>query len=95
VNHYYFNWNYLAHNDDCFQRTAKEKIMLLTNKKYILMDELNYSAPSSSSQIEQMSAEVGLHATESELQNAESSGVESLHSVQHNSKAGRKITVSV
>lgn len=90
----------MAHADDCFQRTAKEKIKLLTNMKYISMDELNYSAPSSSSQTEHTSAEVRMHATESELQNAESSGVASLHSVQHNSQAlttvlsGRKITVS-
>lgn len=68
--------------------------------KYISKDKLNYSAPSSSSQIEYTSAEFGMHATESELHNAESSGVASLHSVQHNSQdlttvlSGRKITVS-
>jgi hypothetical protein len=67
------------------------------------MDELNYSAPSSSesntSQIEHKSTEVVMHATKSELQNAESSAVASLHSVQHHAQAltteisGRKLTV--
>jgi hypothetical protein len=65
------------------------------------MDELNYSAPSSPSQIAHKSAEVAKHATESEVQNPESSSVASLlHSVQHHAQAlttvlsGRKITVS-
>jgi hypothetical protein len=47
------------------------------------MDELNYSAPSSSSKIEHKSVEVAMHATETELQNAEMSGAASLHSIQH------------
>jgi len=64
------------------------------------MDELNYSAPSSSYQIKQKSAGVAMHATESELQNSESSGVASLHSVQHHAQAlttvlsGKEIKVS-
>jgi len=90
----------LAHADDCFQRTAEEKIKSLAKLKHISMDELNYSAPSSSSPTEHKSAEVTMHATESELQNSESSRVASLHSVQHHAQAlatvlsEKKITVS-
>lgn len=86
----------MAHADDCFQRTAKETIKSMTKMKYISIDELNYSAPSSSSQTEH-----GMHATESEQQNAGSTGVASLHSVQHHAQAlttvlsGSKITVSL
>jgi hypothetical protein len=92
----------LAHADDCFQRKAKENIKPLKTLKsmYISMDELNYSAPFSSSQIEHKSVEVAMHATGTGLQNAETSGVASLHSAQHHAQAlttvlsGRKITVS-
>jgi hypothetical protein len=64
------------------------------------MDELNYSAPSSSYQTKHKSAEVAMHATKSELQNSESSGAANLHFVQHHTQAltkafsGKKITVS-
>ena len=90
----------MAHAGDCFQRIAEEKMKSLTKVKYISMDELNYSAPSPSYQIEHKSAKVAMHATESELQNSESSGDVSLHSVQHHAQAlttvfsGKKITVS-
>jgi len=90
----------LAHADDCFQRIAEEKIKSLTKLKYNWMDELNYSAPSSSYQTEYKSAEDATHATKSELQNSESTGVANLHFIQHHARAlttalsGKKITVS-
>jgi hypothetical protein len=90
----------LAHADVCFQRIAEERIKSLAKLKHISMGELNYSAPSSSSHIENKSAEVAMHPTESELQNSESLRVASLHSVQHHAQApttllsGKKITVS-
>jgi hypothetical protein len=90
----------LTYADDCFQRIREEKVKSLTKLKYILMDELNYSVPYSSYPTEHKSAEVAMHATESELQNSESSGVTRLHSVQHHVQAlttvlsGKKTTVS-
>jgi hypothetical protein len=79
----------LAHAD-CFKIIAKEKTKSHTKVKHALMDDIHYTSSSSErnlSHTEHKSAEVVMHANINELQNAESSGVASLHSVQHHAQA--------